>query len=178
MITFKANYIDTCTVKKYTAPDTFTDTEVSLVKLNPKDCFDKDAVQRIKSDWKSHYCNYYYADFFDKKYDYMEDKRTFFALTTQKDGFDNLIPDRILSVAEISEFRKDMCTLDLLQTNPDYMHDNFERTIKGAGEAILKAIIKLFGNKPIYLEATLSATPLYEKHGFKYLYGNSMIRRV
>ena len=140
-----------------------------MVELDPSDENDVDVINEIKYYWggkKS--LSYALATNMNNIYNGITDKglTRFFALTEQKKKFENLNPKKLLSVAEITTFNKEITSIDLLETYFKESHLSKKARFKHIGTAMLESIIFLFRGTNIILESAYSAEDFYLKHGF------------
>ena len=174
MINFKANLHSIGTVQKLDKSNHYTKQQASFVELDTKSKKDLNALERVATSWKD---NIYATDtyyrfkenFFKEQQEYNE---RFFALTTQKKGFDKLDHHKILGVAEIYLPIDEDPEIEFLQTNPKFLKKNPK--IKHTGKVIIDKIKQILQNKTISLYSTYKAIPFYEKQGFKVIEENLM----
>ena len=161
-INFKANYINTGTVKKIDRSFNYLAHDASFVSLNPKNKKDVLALESINGDWDCSFlrsiCNNLYR----------YSKRTrLYALTTQEKNFEDLNPKQILGIA-VGEHNKDQgFYLDFLQTNPKHIKGSSPYPdYKNIGTAILNCIKQFYGIKYIKADSVPTAFNFYIKNEF------------
>lgn len=176
-ISFGANFIRKIPIKQFSYESKlYTKTTANFVELNPFDTNDLNTLK--KTIWEfgdDTYASNIYNDAF-----YLNNKSenieflNFFALTKQKTGFENLHPDEILGISEITEKGGKTINLNYLQIDPHYLYSYpYPPFFKRIGSAILDCL-KLVHNK-ITLCATPTAIEFYKKNGFKSLEHNKRL---
>ena len=170
-ISFKAQYIGNSVIQDRNNKDVV----VSSVKLDPNSKNDVKTVEILFEDWFPQYkgilIDDVYYDFID--YYKQKEKKDYYALTTQNNNFQKLDPDKILGIAEYSNFaNKNYNYIDYIQVNPKYMANKQEREYKNIGSALLDTIKNLNGYKNIYLNSIHEAVDFYTKNGFKLAHDN------
>ena len=88
--------------------------------------------------------------------EYYSEKTNFYALTTQKDSFENLNPHAILGLAELTPLEdNNEVYIDYLVVAPDKKSFEPYSTYQKIGTAILDIIKKISKGKDILLRTTL-----------------------
>lgn len=172
-ISFGARYLKSATIQKKT-PLGPEDYRVAMVELNPYDVNDFAAVDSIPFKWGSYsdipkaYANNIKNIFLELS---EQGSLRFYALTQQKENFENLESDLILSIAETSNFDDKTLCLELLET---YFAESYTSKIakfKHIGHAMLDNIKILSRGKDIVAEVAENAEKFYEKEGFERIAG-------
>lgn len=170
MISFKANLINHATVKRQGIDNKFHDKEVSFVQINPLSENDMRAINLVNLDWadgntlardiaktiNNCYC----------KYD-ISPKFKVFALTKQKDNFENLCAKDILALTQVRKQSPTQLFIDYLQVAPEYQYGREKRGFKKLGAALLNSVISHIPNKETFLKARESAIDFYKTQGFE-----------
>ena len=160
-INFCANYVNSTTVRKWDDERWVYDTiNANLVKYDRMNENDFIAVSSLETPWRN-------SDFIMRLVRTAKDLRQEFRsvygtdlyiLTSQTDNFDNLEPDKILGLAEISEWSRRVVNLNFLQARPN----NLE--YKRIGSGILDCIKEKYDK--ILLSAAEGTDEFYKKNGF------------
>lgn len=172
-ISFKANYINSKKIKHTSDNTSYCD--ASFVKLNPRSFVDKTALEIINTYWDA---GKTFADSVAMDLEmsiFNPNGRDFFALTTQKDNLDILIPEEILGIAETRQENRNTIKLKYLQVDPANTNSSTNPTFKGIGTAILNSIKEYFPRMDITLFSTDSALSFYKNNGFKSIKANQLI---
>ena len=102
-ISFTAKFISPATVKKLTPNGKYVDIEVSAVKLASKNKDDLSALEKINKEWGA---DTYASNILDEASStnefYKDYRPTVYAITTQRDNFEKLEPEKVLGLAETS----------------------------------------------------------------------------
>lgn len=169
-INFTANFIKNTQIKQCRTCDTFIDKEAAIVELDINDKNDIKSLYETASDWDSKGFTYTFEIFCDatKGYEYDDVKKEhYIALTTQKDNFENLEPDKIIGLSLFSETKKPENEINWLQVDPESNTERkYEREYKGGGRAIVNYIQETYTDKPIYVQSAKDAINFYRKCGF------------
>lgn len=174
MINFKANLHSVGTIQKLDKSNHYTKQPAYFVELNTKSKKDLNALERIATSWKDNiYATDTYYRFKENFFkEQQEHNERFFALTTQKNGFDKLDHHKILGVAEIYLPFDEDPEIEFLQTNPKFLKNKAK--FKHIGKVIVDKIKKILANNTISLYSTYNAIPFYEKQGFRLIEDNLM----
>lgn len=170
MITFKAQYIKSAEILAQNYNRDYTPYRASIVELNPKSKNDLISLNRTNMEWDN--CETM-ADFITAtfntihEYESNPNDERFFALTRQKDNYNQLDECHILGLVHTKRNPNNKLKIEYLQTNPDTSYTSFIRSFKHVGEALVKFVIEFFPDKEIFLNAERSAIPFYEKIGWK-----------
>lgn len=171
MISFKSNYIDSAKVKRINASGV-TDKQVSFVEINPSDYNDQLSINKTAIRWDNKggigfaydICNS--LNRFNEP-DFKNHEDRFFALTTQKEQFENLNPKQILALTQVIKFDDDTQYVAYLQVDPKNSNKNRKAELRGCGRAMLDSLKKLFSTKNIQLDSVKNAINFYIKNGFE-----------
>lgn len=173
MISFRGNYICDLNIMKRQKLDDFTPDTASFVRLHSHKIQDISAISRAVKSWDSqkqiaasivdglthaHFENsYFYPD---------ECIRDYYIATTQKENFDNLIPEKIFGAVEVSKTSPNKLKIEFLEIKPEYSFDNIKRAIKGTGHSIMTILKKMYAQTDISVMPISSAIEFYVKEGF------------
>ena len=94
----------------------------------------------------------------------------YYALTKQKDGFENLDSSSVLGIAEITDNSAGNYRVNYIQVDPKYEYDEERKSAskyKSIGRAMMKTFEKIFDFKKITVSPVFSACEFYEKLGYK-----------
>ena len=168
-ISFTAKFISPATVKKLTKNGKYVDIEVSAVKLASKNKDDLSALEKINKEWGA---DTYASNILDEASStnefYKDYRPTVYAITTQRDNFEKLEPEKVLGLAETSIEFGIIKSLDYLQTNPKFLN-KVQPTIKHIGTAMLKFIENINKGHRIEIDSVKEAKAFYMKNGYKRL---------
>ncbi len=166
-ISFKAKYISRHQIKQRNNNNSIN---VNMVQIDPMSEKDIQSIRTVNSIWENG-CTYA-DDILDDLYEYVETNlphKVFFALTTQKKDFQELIPEKILGLGEVlTEPNSDKIKFKRLQTTPKEEYQNPKRSLTGIGKALLSGIKTMFPVN-IILESDKDAKGFYLKNGFEFI---------
>ena len=169
MINFRAKYINTQKIIK-NDNNQYKQHDVAFVQINSqcendilclksvektwgKKALVKDLVKDINQEWET------------KKAD---KNAKYFALTSQKNGFEKLLPQKILGVIELlTTSDKNTDYINILEVEPNSIYGAKQRRFVNIGSSILNALKENLNNKDFILEARENVVKFYEKNGFK-----------
>lgn len=173
-ISFRANFINPGKIKK---TSTCKDIPASFVELKSKCYNDRMSLKGVVSLWGEGdtFAAGILDDLESSTYDYSTNKR-YFALTLQRKQMDELIPKKILGLAEIIQ-GKGRIKIKYLQTDPQNNIHSSKRKFRGIGTAIIDSLKALFPQDEIILQTAESAREFYKFNGFEELGEYEMIFR-
>lgn len=162
-ISFKAQYIKATPIKNLKRDLSYSVKEASFVVLEPQNQADICAMRSINLSWDSGFLRSIYNNL--SRYN---DKFKIFALTTQKQNFEELNANKILGVALVERKPDGVLYLDYLQTNPKYIREKvlFPK-YKNIGTAMLNCIKQMPNIKCIKAVSVPTAFDFYLKNDFK-----------
>ena len=163
-LNFKANFINPVQIQKLYG-NNYKPIEASFTELNLNDKKDIFSLKETAHDWGECYA----MDMYIYSRDEVPDgyKKHIYALTTQKQNFDFLIPYKILGLAEFYEKPDNTNKIEFLQVHPDNVALQYGRpNYKHVGSAIINSLKNLFPDNPIKLHSVLTAKEFYKKHDF------------
>lgn len=163
-INFTANYIHSVKIKKLEGsvykPFEAAFTEIDL--NNKRDLF---SLKETSDNWGECFAEDIYQD--ACKETSLGYKNHIFALTSQKNNFDTLSPEKILGLVEFHEKKDNTNKIEFLQVQPDCVSCQFGKAnFKRIGSAIIKSLKILYPDKPIKLHSVIDAKKFYQKHHF------------
>ncbi len=163
-VNFKAKYIDNAFVQTKMGRNRFIPKEVALLKVDSQSEKDKKVLSQICSKWekKNNLIRLVLLSLESKR----NKEHNIYLLSEQEDNFEELLPEKILGIAKISNYNK-ICPLDFIQINLTYEHTNEKRKIKKLGEAMMDFVLDKAGNRKTYLDAYTKVVEFYKKFGFK-----------
>lgn len=179
MINFKANLLSTAKVKMYTNGHNCKDCNVSFVQLNTDSKSDFRTICEVDSCWenKSSLANDIRNCFQDCVLKKETDKTYFYALTKQRNNFENLDSDEILGLAQVTEESSNEVVLDYLQSDPENNYFSYRPSYRKIGTAIMNCLEQLFSGRKMTLYPIEEAKSFYEKLGFKYAKDNTFLSK-
>ncbi len=178
-VSFKGSFLNPINVKKLNE-NQYKDFQASFVELNPKDKADLDMLNKIQMTWRGDFTDTIFNSAFCSSV-LDDDKKKFYALTSQQDSFDKLDYKKVLGVVEMNKC-ENTNRIEFLQVNPDYItvkpkswlsklfskNTNSNEKLpffKRVGAAILDSL-KKHTDKSLDLISVDSATGFYKKNGF------------
>ena len=173
MISFHAHKISNVVIKRLNYKSDATDYNASFVELNTSSKEDLVALKKIGRTWEKG--GSYAADIYDMfSYDYLcsetFNNTRYFALTTQKQDFENLDAYKILGVVSVSEKYKDRRIIQRLQVEPSNTHYSPIKKFKGIGSSIVKTLQNMFKDRDLeVVPDSIKNEFFYEKLGFKFI---------
>ena len=167
-VSFGAKPINSVKIKKYDKNiKNFVDFPATFVKLEPNNYFDIKAADVCASKWK------------DAKYiqkiatasHWMESvPLSIYAVTTQKNKFNKLKPNKILGFVEMrkDENRPIYDWLYYLQVKPQAINVNNSesKSYKHVGKSIIASLKKIYKNISLYSEDNDNIEKFYQSNGF------------
>ena len=169
-ISFTASY-KTSAVIQTRRGDSFNPVQAYIVELDKNNAEDLNSLHKVSRLWNKENSNLIYymlADFIqdlDLKPDVNENHCLI--LTTQKDNFENIDPQKVLGAMLFSEENMEN-ELNWLQVQPKH-NSKFKpvsRRYKGVGTALVSYLKAKFTDKPIYVYSSNTAIDFYKKLGF------------
>lgn len=168
-INFTANHLRYVNVARRSA-EGYKPCRASLVEMECSNRRDIEAINATASIWEDSLTAFVSSDMQKAARKKPQDTFHVYAITTQKEDFENINPEKILGVVHITENVKGLGhKVEVLQTNPDYMYDRTttaKREYKNVGRGLISFIKEKFNDKPLYLYPTKDAVKFYEKQGF------------
>ena len=163
-ISFKAEFISPSIIKK---ASTGKEIRTSFVEHKSKCSKDRIALNGVESQWGegNTFATGILSDFEKSTYDYTPNKK-YFALTLQNKQWNELIPKKILGLAEIIQ-GEGRIKLKYLQADPKHNMHSAKRKFTGIGTAILNTLKSLFPQHDIVLQTAESARDFYIANGFE-----------
>ena len=169
-ISFKANYVDNATIKKYNK-NKCENHSVVIVELDQKNENDVKSLKKTSKTWENHrtFASKIYEDFlFNHKFNQNCDDKVF-ALTEQKSNYEALEPKSILGLVKVSDKNSDpnVVYIDYLQTDPRHKTFANDRKYKKIGKALIDYIKTAYEKKTLILFPEFNSIGFHEKMGFK-----------
>lgn len=167
MINFKANYINTVLIKTLNSTNnTYQPKAANFVEFDIKNPNDTAAINDVAYLWqdKSFADNIAYDVNNANKGYFKKESFRVFALTSQKEGFENLDSRKVLALAEIEKTSDNNIFLEYLQVDPTIVYATGIPLIKRCGSAVLDSLKQLFSDKSIFLNSRTEK--FYTKNGF------------
>lgn len=175
-ITFQSTFINDTKIIKNPYSKQKAERKASFVEIDPCSKKDIDTFNTLHQLWgtKSQFVS---EILYDLKHDYnCEDnsgKRKYFALTLQKDKFENLSPYDILGVAQLEKFENEHI-LEYIEVNPSYKSSMPERLYKNIGTGILDSIKKLKDIECIKVYSLANTISFYKQAAFKQMHEGAL----
>lgn len=172
---FKAQYLFPAKVQKLNPTNNeWVKVDTCIAELHPKDIKDLNVLADLNVMWRANinemcFASDLYQDALNvhtNAWQESEAKRNFWALTTQKENFERLVPEEILGISEITaDCNNGPYEIAYLQVAPEHKRNSHFREFKYVGSAIMNKILEFFkGN--IVLTADSSAVDFYKIFGF------------
>lgn len=168
-ISFQANYIKPVVIQKKDTQDNWHPFEVSMVELDKNSVEDRKLLYNISREWGTYN---YVSDIYNEVMDEflsenLHPQKHVFAITTQKDDYENMRADDVMCIAKFNENDK-INELEYIQVNPEHGYVNYNSAYKKTGSAMLKFLTEKFNDKPISVfSASGGACEFYKKNNFK-----------
>ena len=147
----------------------YDEEQVSLVEIDLGNKDDIKALGKISNDWA---CAMLVGNIYSeaKEMSEIEDDLLdyrFFVLTSQKDNFENLDPDKILSICEVEESNDgNDAFVEYIEANPDCMLTVFPE-YKRVGSALLDGLKYYYNKISLYSIPTEDVLDFYDRNDFK-----------
>ena len=178
-VSFKGTFVNPINIKKLEG-NKYENFPASFVELDPKKTQDLMALETIHKRWNQSFSSIIYNSAFCSSVNPNKSKH-FYALTSQKDNFEHMNPDKILGVVQFNNISK-YNRIDFLQVNPMYITGKSKSFISKLfssknsqkrnllsfsriGSAILDSL-KQLTDKSIDLYSMPEAKGFYRKNGF------------
>ena len=162
-ISFKAKYVDTTTIKQLSSKtQKYVSKKATFVQMSPESAKDIEALKDINKSWDAGFIK----SIFNNIHRYSP-KTGLYALTTQSENLEELIPEKVLGIAlgEIKD--KKTFYLDYLQVNPRYINtETYDKKYSHIGSAILRCIKNFSNINTIKCVSIPYAFKFYIKNGF------------
>ena len=180
-INFKANLISNPTILKKKT-DIKNTAKASFVEINPLEYSDIYSLKNIANLWRRRSSNTNFADdiYCSANNDYFLmnffGNNRYFALTTQRQGFENLDPFEVLGLAQLRKI-EDGHYLDFIKISPDEARGAEIAQFKHLGTTFIRCLQKLNDVEKITLAPLISLKDcFYSKLGFNDIpFTNKMI---
>lgn len=163
MLTFQANYLNSTTVQRINVYKPCAK-KISFVEINPHSSSDVLAIHKTAINWDKKGGEGFAYDICKAINKGVKDR--FFALTTQRDAFENLDSKQILSLAQVKTENEGEEFIEYLQVDPDNANSAEDPQFMHIGTAMLNSLKQLFFNKNIELDSVKSAITFYLRNGF------------
>lgn len=169
-INFTANLVKQTQVQETADNNNYIPSDVSIVELDKHDERDIKSLYKTIILWKDQNAKYSSEIYHEavKGYEYDDtEQEHYFALTSQKNDFNNLDPERILGLMLFSQTNRTEDEINWLQVRPNTSHkQTWKRQYKGIGEGLINLLKGTWLNKPIHVQADVNAVEFYKKMGF------------
>lgn len=169
MISFKAGFVSEQKVYRITPDDAKLPRKASFVELKFSDLNDVSAVRKVNKIWGNYAAfaadisNDISTDYYVQE-DFLTGGKKYFALTSQKTGFEKLNPEEILGLCEVKKLSDKYNLLEYIQVDPKSCHSSFDPEYRGLGTAIINGLKNL--SQSLILEPVEEAVDFYIKNGF------------
>lgn len=168
-ITFGAKFIKPVEVLKLTGDrKTYAPANLSLIEILPDNPQDINTLTKLAHYWGDD--SFVNNIEFDAKYISRHgnsNNAKFYALTMQKQKFDELCYQDITIAAEVSEKETGNIKLNYIQKDPEFIYSYRPPLFKKVGSALLDCIKEFSKGKTITLRSTPSAVWFYKDNGFE-----------
>ena len=174
MITFKASYIQSLTIKEK-INNKYVDKSVSMIELDPQNKQDLFALKEVSSNWLDGetFANEIYRDANLDSWTPTQVKK-YFAITEQENLSKTLNENKILALAEILNKSEKLTEIVLLQVNPLFNFHSISSKYKKIGSAFLDTLKTMFPKHDLILQSALDAKKFYLKNGFEFMENSSL----
>ena len=165
---FRAKFIKNTTISKQIEnTKSYKDEIVSCIQIDPQNKFDIDALENIAKYWADgHFVTNIYhvacAMRDDSKY-YKYNQ--IFAVTKQKDNFENLNSDRILGLVHVSPLNENSLFIEHIEADPEIISKT-NREYKGIGTAILNYLKTITNKITCFPSSSKTVKKFYFKNDF------------
>ena len=142
----------------------------AFVELDPKNNIDVNSISDVSANW-GFFDSLAYDVFDDMErinknlIRYKEDSK-FYAMTLQQSNFEELEPEKVLGVTEVSKKDESTIKINYLQVDPSNTRNKASAKFKRLGTNFLNYIKTIYPNDDIYLRSTDSAKKFYKFNGF------------
>jgi len=167
-IDFSAKFLNNAVIKKFDREaKQFLPHKVSFIELEPQNCADVEAVDKIFDNWGKADLIYKIKSSFEIKHFYPAESfaSKFYGITTQKSEFDELKPEQIMGIVEVAPETDKEIYLEFLQVKPELKSGSTGRGYKNIGSAILNSLKEMFDE--IRLCSLKKSAKFYEINGFE-----------
>lgn len=167
--TFGANFINQAKIGKLAQDKSkYADEIVSFVKINTKNKCDLSALDKAASYWENDKfaANIAYVARSANDKNSLYNKDDIYALTLQRDNFENLESNKILGLIDIlPENNNKSAFIEYIQVKPSmiyFVHPKY----KGIGTAILASLKKMYDSITCVPLSEKSVKDFYKRNGF------------
>jgi len=169
-LSFQAHPMKYCpTVMKLNNEDkSYRQEQVSMVEIDLDNKKDIEALSNLSENWTN--ANlitsiYSEAKEMSEEEEYRLDYR-FYAITSQNDNFENLDPEKIISVCEIETSEDDdSAFIEYIQSHPDSAHKIYPEYKRGAS-AMLDGLKYYYNDIRLYAIPTKDVLNFYKRNDF------------
>ncbi len=167
-INFKAQYINPVTLKKKNEEGQYCDVQGAFVKIDPKDKKDMRALEYVIKDWGgSALAKNIYNTASNRSSLYKSNKKhKFYAVTEQKQSWQDLDSHKVLGLAYFLETSKGNGALEYIVVKPNNAYASEDREYKNVGKSMLDSIKKTSSLQAIELYSLPEAENFYKKNDF------------
>ena len=163
-VNFKANFINTATVKKYAKnTNQYINKKATFLELDLTSSKDIEILKKLSFSWN--------AAFLKSVLKNVEKKLPnwkVYTLTIQNNDFNNIDSEKILGIAQTSKQDSQSINLEYLQVRPEYTHLNSQRKFKQVGSSIIDCLKKIECVTRINVVSILEEVDFYILNGFFY----------
>ena len=167
---FGAKFIGNVEIKKYNPElDKYFHNKASFIEIEPENCMDILALDNSIRHWDYdlYGANVAYMAFLMMGNKELYSNKRIYALTTQENNLDKLDDEKIVGMAEVTEFDNNSVELDNIQAKPFSVQTNYKKPFQLVGTKMLNSLKKIYSNKTIELFSRAgNTTQFYKKNGF------------
>lgn len=163
MLTFQANYLNSASIQRINIYKPCAK-KVSFIEINPQSKSDVLAVNKTAINWDKNGGEGFAYDICRAINTGIKDR--FFALTTQRSGFENPDSEQILALAQVKTENEGEEFIEYLQVDPENTNSAENPEFMHIGTAMLDSLKQLFFYKNIELDSVKSAISFYLRNGF------------
>jgi len=158
-------------VKRDNSSGKYKDCDANIVEIDLNNKRDIKALRGWSKNWKKEsIANDIYdcAKYIFRNKELNNGERKFYALTTQKNNFDNLNSDKILSVCQLSDINgKGYAYIDYFQSNYGSISPMYSEKYKNAGTGLMKFLQTVYDSLELVPANSEHTFNFYERTGFQ-----------
>ena len=180
-ISFTARFVDSTKIKHRLSFFKNEKLETSIIELDKKNPDDMKALHDAAFSWYDN-GGRYATNIYHKATDntYLKDvtKEHYFALTTQKNDFENVKPNKILGLMMFSETSNFDNEINYLEVNPSTNRSkHLIREYKNVGKALVDYVKRAYKEKSLFVFSDARVIKFYKKQGFFQMYKDTPEQR-
>ena len=169
-INFLAKHLFTDKIKKLDEnTGSFLPENVYFAEIEHYKKSDRDSVNTLRESWSDAKFIKIIANTLNWAQVYNAKNTKIYALTEQSENFGDLLPEKILGLAHITELSKRNAILEYMQIKPEAINVNKKKDIKykGSGSVLLNSLKQIYNKIVLNAVADENIYKFYKRNGFR-----------